>query len=136
MVAEAVGRRRSAAMCGVTLPGARPEVTGPAEGAIDETFSYYEQGSYVPDREDRSGKVLDSVEVVCGSARRIPDLADGIGSIIRRMLDRFDQASTSASRDPVALTKPPSMAKCPERRTERNLNDGLAIGSIRAIPSN
>jgi SAM-dependent methyltransferase len=53
-----------------------------------------QQEAYMPDREERFAAMLDVVEVVCGSAPRVLDLAGGTGSITRRLLQRVPGATS------------------------------------------
>jgi SAM-dependent methyltransferase len=53
-----------------------------------------QQETYMPDREERFEAMLDAVESVCGTPRRILDLAGGTGSISRRLLARWPEASS------------------------------------------
>ena len=55
-----------------------------------------QQEAYLPDREQRFAAMLDAVEASLNSptAPRVLDLAGGTGSISRRVLQRFPQAST------------------------------------------
>ncbi len=52
-----------------------------------------QQEAYLPDREARLAAMLDVVEAACGPAPRVLDLAGGTGSITRRLLARFPNAS-------------------------------------------
>jgi SAM-dependent methyltransferase len=54
-----------------------------------------QQSSYLPDREERYGALLDVTEAVCadqGRPPRVLDLAGGTGSITLRLLARFPEA--------------------------------------------
>lgn len=66
-----------------------------------------QQGSYMPDREERYRALLDVVEAVCAGQNRAPrilDLAGGTGSISLRALDRFPDAEiTLLDIDPALL---------------------------------
>ncbi len=53
-----------------------------------------QQEGYMPDREERLGRMLDVVEAAGPPAPRILDLAGGTGSISLRALARFPAAST------------------------------------------
>jgi trans-aconitate methyltransferase len=53
-----------------------------------------QQLAYLPDREERFTAMLDAVEVACGPAPRVLDLAGGTGSITRRVLARLPQATS------------------------------------------
>jgi SAM-dependent methyltransferase len=53
-----------------------------------------QQETYMPDREARFEAMLDVLEAVGGSAPRILDLAGGTGSITRRVLARWPDASS------------------------------------------
>jgi SAM-dependent methyltransferase len=53
-----------------------------------------QQESYLPDREQRFAAMLDTVEAAVGNAPRVLDLAGGTGSISRRVLDRFPNATS------------------------------------------
>lgn len=58
----------------------------------------------MPDREARFTAMLDVVEVVCGPAPRVLDLACGTGSITLRLLERFPKATSVAlDLDPALL---------------------------------
>src|SRR5690606_34457847 len=59
---------------------------------------------FMPDREARFTAMLDVVEVVCGPAPRVLDLACGTGSITLRLLERFPKATSVAlDLDPALL---------------------------------
>lgn len=63
-----------------------------------------QQTSYLPDREERFAALLDVVEVACGSAPLVLDLAGGTGSLSRRLLARLPKVrSVVADVDPVLL---------------------------------
>jgi trans-aconitate methyltransferase len=56
-----------------------------------------QQERYLPHREERFGVMLDVVEHLCGDGElRVLDLCCGIGSIGRRVLERFPEASIVA----------------------------------------
>jgi trans-aconitate methyltransferase len=64
-----------------------------------------QQATFLPDREERFGAMLDAVAAVTGGAApRLLDLAGGTGSISLRTLARFPQATvTVLDQDPVLL---------------------------------
>jgi SAM-dependent methyltransferase len=53
-----------------------------------------QQEIYLPDREQRFGAMLDTVEAIAGTHPRILDLAGGTGSITLRTLQRFPRATS------------------------------------------
>jgi SAM-dependent methyltransferase len=63
-----------------------------------------QQGSYMPDREERFQAMIDAIEALCGPAPHIADLGSGPGSLARRILQRLPQARVTAiDMDPVLL---------------------------------
>lgn len=63
-----------------------------------------QQTSYLPRREERFAVMIDAVEVACGPAPRVLDLAAGPGSLAQRLLARMPQAQAVAvDVDPVLL---------------------------------
>ena len=63
-----------------------------------------QQEAYMPDREERFAAMLDVVEVACGPAPRVLDLAGGTGSITRRLVQRVpDATSVIVDVDPALL---------------------------------
>ncbi|WP_236246641.1 trans-aconitate 2-methyltransferase [Streptomyces sp. CC210A] len=64
-----------------------------------------QQEWYMPDREERFRVMLDMVEACVGTAPRVLDLACGTGSITKRLLERFPNAtSVGVDLDPALLT--------------------------------
>ncbi|MEE1927632.1 class I SAM-dependent methyltransferase [Streptomyces sp. TRM 70351] len=64
-----------------------------------------QQEWYLPDREERFGAMLDTVEALTGPRPRVLDLACGTGSISDRVLARFPGAAcTGVDLDPALLT--------------------------------
>ncbi|MCH0538261.1 class I SAM-dependent methyltransferase [Streptomyces sp. MUM 203J] len=63
-----------------------------------------QQQWYMPDREERFSVMLDMVEACAGTAPRVLDLACGTGSITKRLLERFpDATSVGVDLDPALL---------------------------------
>ena len=63
-----------------------------------------QQGSHMPDREERFTAMIDAVEALCGPAPHVVDLGCGPGSLARRILDRLPEARVTAiDMDPVLL---------------------------------
>ncbi len=63
-----------------------------------------QQGSYMPDREERFTAIVDAVQAICGEAPTVVDLGSGPGSLSRRILDRLPAARVTAiDMDPVLL---------------------------------
>ncbi len=63
-----------------------------------------QQEWYMPDREERFRVMLDMVEACVGTAPRVLDLACGTGSITKRLLERFpDATSVGVDLDPALL---------------------------------
>ncbi|MBJ7609364.1 MAG: class I SAM-dependent methyltransferase [Candidatus Dormibacteraeota bacterium] len=63
-----------------------------------------QQGSYMPDREERFDIIIDAVQALQGDAAHIVDLGAGPGSLARRLLDHMPGARvTAVDMDPVLL---------------------------------
>ena len=64
-----------------------------------------QQRTYVPEREERFGVIVDVVREVAGDRPRVLDLGCGPGSLTARLLDRLPDAEVlAADADPVLLT--------------------------------